>query len=126
MSARLIGMGWAVAAAMFAVAPSGATRHSGPARDVAADGEKVARGAELLAKNECSRCHAGTGIAELDPAPVGVSCAGCHAWIRDSAADPVEREIQKKRFPLWDLYEHRVTHFLAVPDLAASGARLDP
>jgi mono/diheme cytochrome c family protein len=58
-------------------------------------------------------------------APRSRSCSGCHAWISGTKHDPVEYERQHARFPYWERYVENVGSFLAVPDLAASGARLD-
>ncbi|HVO30278.1 MAG TPA: hypothetical protein VMV18_06065, partial [bacterium] len=109
-----------------AQAPAQAGAQAPARKDAAADAALVARGAELLASSECARCHAGTGIPELEPMPIGQSCTGCHAWVRDASRAPEESARQRARYPLWDRYESRVKDFVAVPDLAASGARLDP
>lgn len=84
----------------------------------------VGAGRGLSARAECTRCHAGVG--DVAVAPRETSCASCHAWIAGSRHDAVERERGRAEFPLWDRYVERVDSFLAVPDLASAGARLDP
>ena len=109
-----------VAAAKPAGVPADPHGQSVPAFDAAA----IAAGKALVEKLECTRCHAATGMAAAQPKER--SCAGCHAWIAATKHDPVERERQRERFPYWDTYIEHVDSFLAVPDLAAAGGRLDP
>lgn len=123
MNARaLVTLGLASSLALAAIAA--APVHERAA--AASPAEAVARGAALLTSHECARCHTGRGIAALAPLPVGQSCRGCHVWIHEASADPVENAAQRARYPLWDRYDSRVKDFVSVPDLAASGARLDP
>jgi mono/diheme cytochrome c family protein len=83
-----------------------------------------ASGRDLFGKAQCTRCHAATGVA--DEPPRGRSCSGCHVWVAETRYDAAARADRKQRFPLWDRYVDDVDSFLAVPDLTASGSRLDP
>src|SRR6185369_2816137 len=62
----------------------------------------------------------------IDAAPRARSCSGCHAWIHGTREDHDERDRQSLIYPRWDQYVENVHSYLAVPDLAAAGARLDP
>ena len=86
--------------------------------------EAIEEGRKLVEKLQCSRCHSAEALP-VAAAPRATSCAGCHAWIQGTAHDSLEYEKQKKRFPYWDRYVENVGSFLAVPDLATAGARLD-
>lgn len=72
---------------------------------------------------DCLRCHA---LPEAPKPSLQESCADCHRWILDVAADPARREKARAIFPLWDRYEKTVHSYLEVPDLAAAMARLEP
>jgi mono/diheme cytochrome c family protein len=93
-----------------------------PERDQGPD--LVERGRQLVERAECGRCHALP--ATVAATPRQRSCAGCHAWIHGTGADPAAAAQQRRRYPLWDRYVASVASFLDVPDLTASGARLDP
>lgn len=82
----------------------------------AKDGHAVA---ELA---QCAACHTTPGIAA--PARTA-SCDGCHRWVRTVAANPAQRAKAMQFFPNWARYETSVVSYFAVPDLAASFARLD-
>src|SRR5262252_2218793 len=86
----------------------------------------VAEGAAIVTRAQCGRCHGGGAGLAVQPAPRQKSCAGCHAWIHDTRDDATEREIQAEIYPKWDQYVAHVKSYLAVPDLGAAGARLDP
>jgi mono/diheme cytochrome c family protein len=101
-----------------------ATLAGGAAR--AAQEDDVARGARLLQKGECARCHDTSGLPGATVAARERSCAGCHAWIHATAGDADAIERQSGRFPRWEQYVENVHSYLAVPSLAAAGARLDP
>src|SRR6185369_8042823 len=62
----------------------------------------------------------------IDAAPRARSCSGCHAWIHGTREDHDERDRQSLIYPRWDQYVENVHSYLAVPSLAAAGARLDP
>jgi mono/diheme cytochrome c family protein len=83
-------------------------------------------GQALVARGQCARCHALTGLPGVAAAPRDRSCAGCHAWIHGTAEDPRARARQQRTFPSWDRYVNNVRSFLAVPDLGTAAARLDP
>jgi cytochrome c2 len=85
----------------------------------------VARGARLVREAECGRCHAVAAL-DLEAAPRERSCSGCHAWIRGTRDDDEARAREARVYPLWNQYVAHVKSYLAVPDLAAAGARLDP
>lgn len=91
---------------------------------VAAEPALVREGRALVESLECNRCHAGAAL-RIGAAPRERSCTGCHAWIKGSESDPAEYARQSERFPYWERYVRNVESFLAVPDLATSGARLD-
>jgi mono/diheme cytochrome c family protein len=86
--------------------------------------ELVERGRLLVEQSQCGRCHALPATVRATPREL--SCAGCHAWVHATVADPTAAAIERRRYPLWDRYMTRVASFLDVPDLTASGARLDP
>jgi mono/diheme cytochrome c family protein len=90
----------------------------------AAPDQQLARGRALVEQAQCGRCH--TLPDPIAPVPRARSCAGCHAWIHASGEDPAQAARARRDFPLWDRYLANVASFLAVPDLRASGARLDP
>jgi mono/diheme cytochrome c family protein len=94
----------------------------GPA--AAAPADLVARGRALVEEAQCGRCH--TLPDGVPPTPRARSCAGCHAWIHASREDAAQAARARRDFPLWDRYMASVASFLAVPDLRASAARLDP
>lgn len=77
--------------------------------------------AAALAAGDCVRCHAHPALA---PVAVDQSCADCHAFVRDTAADPARSAAAREVFPLWDRYVASVQSYLAVPDLQAA-SRLD-
>jgi len=78
---------------------------------------------EAFRAGDCHRCHQVPGWE----APTRVdSCAVCHTWIRDVAADPAKRSKAMEIFPLWERYERNTKSYLEVPSLAASMARLKP
>lgn len=72
---------------------------------------------------DCELCHVVPGVGEAGRT---ASCAGCHAWIREVAADPAKREKAMAVFPLWERYERTTHSYLRVPSLEAAMARLDP
>jgi hypothetical protein len=90
----------------------------------AGDRELIERGRWLVERAECGRCHALP--ATVAAVPRQRSCSGCHAWIRATASDPAAAARERRSYPLWDRYLVTVKSFLDVPDLSASGARLDP
>jgi len=69
-----------------------------PERDDGPD--LVARGRQLVEQAECGRCHALP--AAVASAPRQRSCAGCHAWIHATVADPAAAARERRRYPLWD------------------------
>lgn len=71
----------------------------------------------------CPLCHTHTA---LPAAPRIESCTGCHQWVRAVAGSPEARVKAMAVFPLWERYERTVQSYLAVPDLEAAMARLDP
>jgi hypothetical protein len=75
-----------------------------------------------LAAGGCTLCHTHPA---LPPAPRTEGCASCHAWVRAVAADPARRAKAAAAFPHWDRYEASVASYLAVPDLAVAGDRLE-
>lgn len=79
--------------------------------------------AAAWAAGDCELCHVVPGIAEAGRTE---SCSGCHAWIREVAADPAKREKAMAVFPLWERYERTTHSYLRVPSLEAAMARLDP
>ncbi len=80
-------------------------------------------GHEAWQAGGCATCHDVPGQAEE---PRATSCAGCHDWIRATAADPARRERALAAFPLWERYERNVVSYLDVPSLEAAMARLEP
>jgi mono/diheme cytochrome c family protein len=96
------------------------------AAHAAAPGDEPARGAELVRKGECARCHDTSGLPGVPAVARERSCAGCHAWIHATSDDAPAREREAARFPRWEQYVENVHTYLAVPSLAAAGARLDP
>lgn len=122
-SARVMMMVVALPVALAAAAAATAPRESAAAGPVA-DAALIARGKALVEKLQCTRCHAASGM-QVAAATRNTSCSGCHAWISGSKHDSVEYERQRARFPYWDRYVENVGSFLAVPDLAAAGSRLD-
>jgi mono/diheme cytochrome c family protein len=95
----------------------------GPAVAAPASPALLEQGRRLVEQAECGRCHALP--AAIAPTPRPRSCTGCHAWIHATGEDPAAAAHQRRTYPLWDRYLARVASFLDVPDLAASGARLD-
>jgi hypothetical protein len=75
-----------------------------------------------LAAGGCALCHS---HPQLPAAPRTEGCASCHAWVRAVAADPPRRAKAAEVFPLWPRYEASVASYLAVPDLAVAGDRLE-
>lgn len=88
--------------------------------------DDVARGARLVQKGECARCHDTSGLPGAAVVARERSCSGCHAWIHATAGDAEAIDHQSERFPKWEQYVENVHSYLAVPSLAAAGARLDP
>lgn len=105
-------LGLLLAASAVAVSPEAADAE--PAGDPAI---------AAFVAGDCNRCHTVPGVAD---APRPDSCAGCHTWIRQVAADPVKRARAVEIFPQWPRYEQVVASFLDVPRLDAAMARLDP
>lgn len=71
----------------------------------------------------CALCHEVPGRATASRQD---SCADCHAWVREVAADPARRARAMAVFPLWERYEQNVHSYLPVPSLEAALARLEP
>jgi mono/diheme cytochrome c family protein len=92
----------------------------------AAGEDELARGARLVQSGECARCHDTTGLPGATVVARERSCSGCHAWIHATAGDAEAIDRQSERFPRWGQYVQNVHSYLAVPSLAAAGARLDP
>jgi mono/diheme cytochrome c family protein len=88
--------------------------------------DDVARGARLVQKGECARCHDTSGLPGATVVARERSCSGCHAWIHATAGDATAIDRQSERFPKWEQYVENVHSYLTVPSLAAAGARLDP
>lgn len=82
---------------------------------------------EALQVGQCTLCHAPPAalVEQLPEAGRTDSCAGCHRWIREVAADPERRAKAVEIFPLWERYERSVASYLQVPDLGAAMARLE-
>jgi mono/diheme cytochrome c family protein len=76
-----------------------------------------------MADGTCTACHV---VPAVQAPPRTESCAGCHAWVKTVSANPAAREKALAYFPKWERYERNVRSYFAVPDLAASAARLDP
>jgi mono/diheme cytochrome c family protein len=108
-----------VAAAAAAAAADSPTPAPAPAPAPARNARRI------LMHSECGRCH-GVAALGLPSAPRVKSCADCHAWIHGTRDDADERARQARIYPLWNQYVHNVKSYLAVPDLASAGARLDP
>jgi len=68
-----------------------------PERDQGPD--LVERGRQLVERAECGRCHALP--ATVAATPRQRSCAGCHAWIHGTGADPAAAAQQRRRYPIW-------------------------
>ncbi len=95
----------------------------GSGKPAADDDALRARGAALFDAFECGHCH--TAVGRAPHADRGRSCSGCHAWIAASRYDGFERARGRETFRDWDAAVRNVESYLAVPDLAAAGARLD-
>jgi mono/diheme cytochrome c family protein len=100
------------------VAPSPEAATPAPARDELAGWTRVeeasrgdaAHGKKLVARYECSRCHAGTG----EPAPsFDRQCVGCHKAIKAESL-PFPREKL-------DAWSEATRHFITTPSLATVG-----
>ncbi len=78
---------------------------------------------EAFRKGDCSSCHQVPGLPAAGRLE---SCSECHAWIRRIATVPEARTKAMEIFPHWERYERNVASYLAVPDLSAAMARLDP
>jgi cytochrome c2 len=69
------------------------------------------RGASLVARYECNRCHEGTG---LESPPITRHCTGCHVLVaagKIPASSDAQREAMK----------NATHHFIGVPSLAGIG-----
>ena len=72
---------------------------------------------------DCARCHV---VPDQPAEPRVRSCATCHEWVQEVAANPKARARALELFPDWERYEQTVHSYLEVPSLAAAMARLDP
>ncbi len=113
MSGRPVGLIAALVIGGTGVAWAGSVD---PEYAAAKDGHAVA---ELA---QCAACHTTPGIAAP---PRTASCDGCHRWVRTVAANPAQRAKAMQFFPNWARYETSVVSYFAVPDLAASFARIE-
>ncbi|MSP25625.1 MAG: c-type cytochrome [Myxococcales bacterium] len=73
----------------------------------------AARGRELATKHECHRCHGGL---ELPPIAATSHCVRCHIDVLAGKFDHKTEALGWRK---------NVAHLIAVPSLAATGARLD-
>src|SRR3954470_24673938 len=73
-----------------------------PPAPIADDPELVERGRLLVEQSQCGRCHALP--ATVAATPRERSCAGCHAWVHATVADPAAAARERRRYPLWDRY----------------------
>ncbi len=72
---------------------------------------------------DCARCH---DLPSRTPLDRTESCVGCHRWIVKVSRHPEARAAAMQVFPKWERYEKNTRSYLAMPDLAAAFARLDP
>lgn len=85
-------------------------------------GVALAGAPDAVQVGDCALCHTHPDMA---PAAQDESCAGCHAFLREVAADPARSARAAAVFPLWDRYVANLSSYLAVPDLGAA-SRLEP
>lgn len=78
----------------------------------AAHGGDPAKGKALVEKQQCNRCHDGTGF---DPAPQGKHCVHCHTDIMDAKFGSAESRVK---------WQPRVKDIQDAPSLEASSKRL--